>query len=95
MTVRGAHFMAQVDYTDMQWKLAQRKPDSALPNYRYGADYQLVEQGRIEVPAMDLVTESWALGRLQLLPLDQALETHRLLDAVLRAGGARPPYHFT
>ena len=95
MTVRGEHFMAQVDYSDLQWKLARRKPGSLLPNYRYGADYEIVEQGELEIPAMDAVTEAWALGRIQLPGLEQALVTHRLLDELLRAGGAQPPYCFT
>lgn len=95
MTVRGEHFIAQVDYADLQWKVARRKPDSALPNYRYGADYEVVEQGRLEIPAMDAVTEAWSLDKLQLPTLEQALMTHRLLDRVLRAGGATPPYRFT
>jgi len=95
MTVRGEHFMAQVDYGDMQWKFARRKPESTLPFYRYGADYEIVEQGRLEIPAMDAVTEAWALGRIDLPVLEQALVTHRLLDEILRVGGAHPPYRFT
>lgn len=95
MTVRGAHFMAQVDYADRQWKLAQRKPDSRLPNYKYGADYQVIEQCKLELPTMDSVTELWALDRLQLSPLARAIEPHLLLDGILRAGGALPPYRFT
>lgn len=95
MSVRGEHFIAQVDYTDMHWKVSRRRADSTLPFYRYGADYEIVEQGRLEIPAMDAVTEDWALGRRDLPVLEQALATHRLLDDVLRAGGARPPYRFT
>lgn len=95
MTVRGEHFMAQIDYSDMQWKISRRKPESTMPYYRYGADYEIVEQGRMEIPAMDAVTEAWAVGRIQLPKLEQALVTHRLLDEILKAGGARPPYRFT
>jgi len=95
MTVRGEHFMAQVDYNEMQWKISRRKADSTMPFYRYGADYEIVEQGRLEIPAMDAVTEGWALGRIDLPVLEQALVTHRLLDEILRAGGAHPPYRFT
>ena len=95
MTVRGEHFMAQVDYNEMQWKISRRKADSTMPFYRYGAEYELVEQGRLEIPAMDAVTEGWALGRIDLPVLEQALVTHRLLDDILRAGGAHPPYRFT
>lgn len=95
MTVRGEHFMAQVDYNDMRWKIARRKTESTMPLYRYGADYEIVEQGCLEIPAMDTVTEAWALGNIQLPTLEQALVTHRVLDDVLRAGGAQPPYRFT
>lgn len=95
MTVRGAHFMAQVDYADRQWKLALRKPDSTLPNYKYGADYQVIEQCKLDLPAMDSVTELWALDRLQLSPLQRAIGPHLLLDGILRAGGAQPPYKYT
>lgn len=95
MTVRGKHFMAQVDYNDMLWKIARRKAESTMPFYRYGADYEIIEQGRLEIPAMDAVTEDWALCRIDLPVLEQALVTHRLLDEILRAGGAHPPYQFT
>lgn len=95
MTVRGQHFMAQVDYGDLTWKVVRRKADSALPFYRYGADYEIVEQGKLELPAMDAVTEAWAKGEQTLLRLEQALPVHRLLDDILRAGGAQPPYRFT
>lgn len=95
MTVRGEHFMAQVDYSQMQWKISRRKADSTMPLYRYGADYEIVEDGRLEVPAMDFVTEGWALGTTNLPSLEQALATHRLLDEILQFGGANPPYRFT
>ena len=95
MNVRGEHFMAQVDYNEMLWKIARRKAESTMPFYRYGADYEIIEQGRLEIPAMDAVTEGWALGRIDLPVLEQALVTHRLLDEILRAGGAHPPYQFT
>lgn len=95
MTLRGEHFMAQVDYSDLQWKVARRKLESTLPLYRYGADYEVVEQGRLDIPAMDAVTERWALGSIDLPVLQQALVTHGLMDEILRAGGAQPPYRFT
>jgi predicted dehydrogenase len=95
MTVRGEHFMAQVDYSEMQWRILCRKASSRMPLYRYGSDYEIVEQGRVEIPAMDVITESWALGRIALPLLEQALSAHRLLDEILRFGGAHPPYQFT
>lgn len=95
MSVRGEHFMAQVDYGEMQWKVSRRKGSSSLPSYRYGADYETVEQGPLEIPAMDEATEAWAVGRLQLPKLEHAIRSHRLLDDLLQAGGAYPPYRFT
>lgn len=95
MSIRGAHFLAQVDYTDMRWKISSRKPDSVLPNYRYGADYVVVEEGPVSIPAMDAITHDWALGSIELPGLVQALKTHDLLDRILQAGGARPPYQYT
>lgn len=95
MTIRGEHFIAQVDYNEMKWKISRRKADSTMPFYRYGADYETIEQGRLQIPEMDAVTEDWALGRIDLPVLEQALVTHRLLDEILRAGGAHPPYQFT
>lgn len=95
MTVRGAHFLAQVDYTDMRWKISSRMPNRALPNYRYGADYVVEEEGLVSVPAMDAVTHDWALGLIEMPGLAQALKTHDLLDRILQAGGARPPYQYT
>lgn len=95
MTVRGAHFLAYVDYTDMRWKISTRKANCQLPNYRYGADYGLEEEGLISVPAMDALTHDWALSLIEMPSLEQALKTHELLDRILQVGGARPPYHFT
>ena len=95
MTVRGAHFLAQVDYTDMRWKISSRKRDSTLPNYRYGADYILEEEGLINIPSMDQVTHDWATGLIDMPGLAQAVKTHDLLDRVLQAGGAQPPYQYT
>ncbi len=95
MTVRGSHFLAQVDYTDMRWKISSRNPGSALPNYRYGADYVVKEDGPVIVPAMDVVTQNWALGLIEMPGLAQAMKTHDLLDRILQAGGARPPYQYT
>ena len=95
MTVRGAHFLAQVDYTDMRLKISARKPDSALPNYRYGAGYVLVEEGAFSIPAMDALTHDWALGLINMPSLAEALKVHDLLDRILQAGGARPPYQYT
>lgn len=95
MTVRGEHFMAQVDYNEKQWSIAKRKASSALPFYRYGTDYEIVEQGPFEIPAMETLTENWALGRIAMPSLEQALSAHRLLDEILRFGGAHPPYQFT
>lgn len=95
MTVRGSHFLAQVDYTDMRWKISSRNEGSALPNYRYGADYVVKTEGNVIVPAMDGVTHDWALGLIEMPGLVQALKTHDLLDRILQAGGARPPYQYT
>lgn len=95
MTIRGAHFLAQVDYTDMQCKISRRKPDCTLPNYRYGAEYVVQEIGDIKVPAMDQITRDWALGHVEMPTLAEALKVHDLLDRVLQAGGATPPYQYT
>lgn len=95
MTVRGSHFLAQVDYTDMRWKIHTRKPDSDLPNYRYGADYVVDEEGTFSIPPMDTLSHDWALGLIEMPGLAQALKTHDLLDRILQAGGARPPYRYT
>jgi hypothetical protein len=95
MSVRGEHFMAQVDYGEMHWKVSRRRITSAMPLYRYGADYETIEQGSLEIPTMDSVTETWALGGVQLPTLECALAPHYLLDNLLQAGGVRPPYRFT
>jgi predicted dehydrogenase len=95
MTVRGAHFLAQVDYTDMRLKISSRKPDSSLPNYRYGAEYVLDEESVFSIPAMHEISQSWATGVIQMPDLAQAVKTHDLLDRILQAGGAKPPYQYT
>lgn len=96
ITIRGAHFVAELDYTTVKrWKLVRRKPDSMLPNYRCGDDYEVIEDSLVPVPSMDVLTESWACGTLQLSPLKQAAAAHRLLTDILVAGGAHPPYRFS
>ncbi len=95
MTVRGAHFLAQVDYTDMRWQISARKRDSSMPNYRYGADYVVEEEGVFAIPAMHVLSHDWSLGLIEMPGLAQAVETHDLLDRILQAGGARPPYKYT
>lgn len=95
MTVRGENFSAYIDYGSKVWVLNIRNTASTLPNYRYGGDYEVVEKGILELPPLDQVTELWANGELELPSLDQVLMTHRLLEDVLQAGGAYPPYKFT
>jgi predicted dehydrogenase len=95
MSVRGQHFMAQVDYGEVQWRVSRRKVASVMPSYRYGVDYEIIEQGSLEIPAMDSVTAAWALGKVQLPTLAHALRSHHLLDSLLQSGGVRPPYRFT
>ncbi len=94
MTVRGSHFLAQVDYTHMCWKISSRKSSSNLPNYRYGAEYEM-EESTLNIPAMDDLTHDWALALIEMPDLSKALKTHDLLDRILQAGGARPPYQYT
>lgn len=95
MTVRGAHFLANVDYTDMLWKISTRKPGSNLLNYRYGAEYVVDEEGSFTIPAMHELAQNWATGLIQMPRLEQAVKTHDLLDRILQAGGAKPPYQYT
>lgn len=95
MVVRGDHFIAQIDYATKQWKLSQRMANSALPNYRYGGDYCVIDEGTLALPAMDAVTEGWVQGQIDLPELEASLMPHYLLDEILRAGGAHPPYRFT
>lgn len=95
MTVRGSHFLAQVDYTDMTMKISARKSGSTMPNYRYGADYALEEVGAFTIPAMHVLSHDWSLGLIEMPGLEQAVMTHDLLDRILQAGGARPPYQYT
>ena len=95
MVVRGDHFIAQIDYASKQWKLSQRMAESSLPNYRYGGDYRVIEEGALALPAMDTVTEDWVRGKIELPDLERSLATHHLLDEILRTGGASPPYRFT
>jgi predicted dehydrogenase len=95
MTVRGAHFLAQVDYTNKYWKISARKKASDMPNYRYGADYTVDEEGSFNIPSMDGLSHDWALGLIQMPKLVNALATHDLLDRILQTGGALPPYRYT
>lgn len=95
LTVQGDHFRAWIDDHDGGWRMIERAPDSALPNYRYGADYRTLAEGRLATPSMEDITRDWSLGKTKLASLPEALAAHNLLFAILRAGGARPPYRFT
>ena len=95
LTVRGDGFKAWLDEADRTWRLAARDPASTLPNYRYGADYRVLADGRAEAPALDEVTARWSRGEISLPGLESALAAHALLDRILRAGGATPPYRYT
>lgn len=95
MVVRGEHFVAQMDYTDVTWKLSRRRLDSQLPNYRYGADYEVVEHGPLAILQMEELAEMWARGEVRLPTVEQACHVHRLLAIILAAGGAPAPYAFT
>ncbi len=95
MTVRGAHFLAQVDYTDMRWKISSRKLGSSMPNYRYGAEYVTDEESGFSIPAMHELSHDWAKGLIDMPGLVQAVKTHDLLDRILQEGGAKPPYQYT
>jgi len=95
MSVRGAHFLAQVDYTDMRWKISTRRADSSLPNYRYGAEYVVDEESGFSIPAMHELSQNWATGLIDMPGLVQAVKTHDLLDRILQSGGAKPPYQYT
>lgn len=95
MTVRGSHFLAIVDYTDKRWKIHMRKSASNMPNYRYGADYAVDEEGTFRIPAMDTLSHDWASGVIEMPGLALAMKTHDLLDRILQAGGARAPYQYT
>lgn len=95
LTLRGNHFAAWVDESDRTWRVMERSPESALPNYRYGADYRITAEGKANALPLDEVTRLWVSGEVNLPGLDEALAVHDLLDRILLAGGATPPYHFT
>lgn len=95
LTVRGDHFLAMVDETNLSWKVLRRSPVSSLPNYRYGGDYDPVEEGPFHVDSLDVITQRWMEGSAELPSLTQALPAHRLLHGILISGGAKPPFSYT
>jgi predicted dehydrogenase len=95
LTVRGDHFIVLLDETNLSWKVLKRSPDSKLPNYRCGADYSVMEQGALLVENLDVVTERWIERTVELPTLAEALPAHRLLERILKAGGAKPPFSYT
>lgn len=95
MCIRGDHFAAWIDESDLTWRLTVRDPASRLPNYRYGGEYRVEAQGPLDVPPLDVVTERWARGEAALPSLAESMPAHRLLERILRAGGAAPPYAYT
>lgn len=95
VTVRGDHFLALVDETNLTWKVLCRSDASSLPNYRYGGDYEVVEQGPFHIDNLDVITQHWMEGTAELASLTAALPAHRLLHEILISGGAKPPFNYT
>lgn len=95
VTVRGDHFTVLVDETDLTWKILRRSPDSKLPNYRYGADYAVIEHGPFHIDNLDVVTERWIRREAALPSLEEAMPAHRLLHQILEAGGTKQPFYYT
>jgi predicted dehydrogenase len=95
MTIAGPHFSANIDERTLDWNLTVRKADSTAPVFRTGFDHEAVATGAMDYLAMDAATGLWATGAIALPTLEQALAAHRLLHAVLEAGGAAKPYRYT
>lgn len=94
-SLRGQHFLAWVDETDLSWKLMVRKPGSQAPVYRCGFEYEIEAQEVAKVDGMDVSTGKWAKGELDLPSLNDVLPAHDLLHRILAEGGAEPPYGYT
>lgn len=95
VTIEGPHFYATIDERTLDWTLAVRNPSSSAPFYRCGFEYEVIESGPMNYIAMDKATALWADGAVVLPDLTEALAAHRLLHAVLEAGGAPKPYCYT
>ena len=87
--------MITIDYQNSLWKIMKRKNNIEIPFYRYGAEYELLESGIIEIPTIDTFIENWTKGTIDLPGLDTALLSHTLIENILTSGGIKPPYSFT
>lgn len=95
MTVKGKHFMIYLDYNDFSWKIFERNKSVNLPLYRYGAEYEIIENGNFEIPTVDFLIKEWTKGTVELPNLKTSLLSHKLLENILTSGGIAPPYNFT
>lgn len=95
MSIKGKHFMITVDYENFSWKIARRKSNINLPLYRYGAEYETIENGMISIPSIDNFIEDWTRGNISLPDLKTSIMSHRCLENILLNGGIKPPYRFT
>ena len=95
LTIKGKHFIINVNYGNLTWNVMERLSDLNIPMYRYGANYKTVENGKINIPTNDSFIESWTGGDLKLPDLKVAILSHKCIEEILVAGGENPPYKFT
>ena len=95
MSIKGKHFLINVDYTNNTYQMSQRILGSRLPLYRYGADYKLIKNINFEMLNIKKIIKNLIEGTTTLPNLELAIKSHTLLDKILRRGGIKPPYSYT
>ena len=93
--ITGENFSAIINERTLEWELAVRKPESTLPPYRCGADYEVIESGVMDYLPMDHVSGLWAEAEIELPDLSTILTAHRLLHECLEKAGIGKPFRYT
>ena len=73
----------------------ERRSGLDVPMYRYGLNYETVENGTFDIPNNDTFIENWTHDNIKLPDLETANISHKCIEDILVCGGINPPYRFT
>ena len=95
LTIKGKHFIITVNYGNLTWNIMERRCSLDVPMYRYGLNYETVENGIFDIPNNDTFIKNWTQDNLKLPDLEIANLSHKCIEEILVNGGINPPYRFT
>ncbi|MFM6927910.1 MAG: hypothetical protein ACKOX6_05560 [Bdellovibrio sp.] len=91
-TPHGNMWIDENNYTFRQWN---KTAGFEKPNYLYGQDYVVTDEGNVAYRDLISLTKLWVQGEIQLPRLADVEMSHKALFDLLSVGGAQEPYLFT